>query len=154
MCEASETPATLTVSVSGSGLTAGLCSGTISLNYNSGNGQATASLGVSVAISAADKPELTVSMPSGFGLESVPLGAASYSRAIALGSTNLGTAVDFAASAISVPTWLAVGPGSGNTPANLTVVIQPGVLTNPGQYMGSIQISSSTLPTPLAVSVA
>ena len=147
------TPATVTVSVSVSGLSAGLCSGAISLNYNSGSGQASVPLGVSVAISAANKPELTVSMASGFGLESAALGASTYTRTIALGSTSLATSVDFTATATSVPTWLTVGPGSGTTPANLVVVIQPGVLTTPGQYMGSITISSTTLPAQLAIPI-
>ncbi len=143
------TPATLTVSAAVASMTAGSCSGTISLGYTSGGSQATLIIGVSVAVSASDKPELTISFPAGFGVEKQVLNAGSYSKTITLGTTDSGfpdyTAVVSQASGGG--TWLGLaGQTQGNAPANLVVTFNPSALPTPGTYTGNIQISSTTLP--------
>jgi uncharacterized protein (TIGR03437 family) len=135
------TPGTVSVTVSVTGMTTGLCSGKVTLTPSTGSPVV---LNVTTAVSAANQPELVVSMPPGFGLETAPLGASAYSRSIALTSTN-STPVDFAAS--TTTPWLGfLGATSGNTPQNLTVAINPSVLGSPGTYTGSITISSATIP--------
>jgi uncharacterized protein (TIGR03437 family) len=135
------TPSTVSVSVSVTGMTAGLCSGQVTLTPTTGSPVV---LSVTTAVSAATQPVLVVSMPPGFGLETAPLGAAAYTRNIALTSTN-GTPVDFTAS--TTTPWLGfLGATSGNTPQNLTVAINPSVLATPNTYTGSITIASSTIP--------
>ena len=135
------TPATLSVNASVTGMTPGLCAGTITLTPTTG---APITLNVTTAVSAATQPELVVSMPLGFGLETVTAGAAAYQRIISLTSTN-GAPVDFTAS--TTTSWLgfqgATNPGS--TPQNLPVLINP-LSLGAGTYPGSITISSSTIP--------
>jgi uncharacterized protein (TIGR03437 family) len=149
-------PALLTVSVNTTGMTPGLCSGSIALNYTApGGSTAAVNIGVTVAISAAMQPELVVSLPvtatSGFGLETVPLDTGPYARIVTLTSTDMTTPVTWAAS-VNVP-WLAVsgpaGPGleqSGVTPSNLEVEVFPNVETIPGTYNGTLTITSTSIP--------
>jgi uncharacterized protein (TIGR03437 family) len=135
------TPSTVSVSVSVTGMTAGLCSGQVTLTPTTGSPVV---LSVTTAVSAATQPVLVVSMPPGFGLETAPLGASAYTRSIALTSTN-NVPVDFTAS--TTTPWLGfLGATSGNTPQNLTVAINPRVISSPGTYSGSITISSTTIP--------
>ncbi|HEY7336532.1 MAG TPA: hypothetical protein VH639_16690 [Bryobacteraceae bacterium] len=137
------TPGNVTVGVSVSGMTQGLCQGAFNITPLNGN---PIPIGVTVAISAANQPELVISMQAGFGVETAAAGAAAYQRAISLTSTSLTGFADFNAGAISSPSgWLTVGPGFGNTPTNLAVTINPGALT-PGTYNGSVTISSTTIP--------
>jgi uncharacterized protein (TIGR03437 family) len=143
------TPATVTIAVSVSGMTQGLCQG--AFNVTPVNG-IPIPIGVTVAVSAANQPELTVSMQAGFGVETAAVGAQSYQRPISLQTTNpTAPVVDFTAAAISSPAgWLTVGPGFGNTPTNLAVTINPAALgtpaTLPATYNGSVTISSTTIP--------
>ena len=140
----STTPAALTVTVAPNGIAPGICSGTVTLNYNSGTGQATLPILVTVAVSGTS--ELIVSPPLGFGVESVTQGAAAFSIPIPLTSTDPITPVLFSATTTSVPgTWLGIaGNTSGSTPQNLSVQILPGGLA-PGQYSGNVTISSPSL---------
>ncbi|HEY6341920.1 MAG TPA: hypothetical protein VIY49_10545 [Bryobacteraceae bacterium] len=143
-------PALLTVSVSTTGMTAGLCSGSIALNYTApGGSTAAVNIGVTVAISAATQPELVVSLPvtatSGFGLETAPLGGGPYARIVTLTSTDNTTPVTWTAS-VNVP-WLAIpGSQSGVTPFNLEVEVFPSAEINPGTYNGTFTISSTSIP--------
>ena len=143
------TPATVTITAPGiSGMGAGLCSGAVTLSYTSSTGTTNLTINVTAAVSAANKPELVVNMPAGFGLETAQVGAQPFTRTISLTSTSLSSLPDFQALVTSSTggAWLAVSPNTGNAPAPLTVTISPGVLTNPGVYNGTIQISSSTIP--------
>src|SRR5579883_1821987 len=143
------TPTNVSINASVSGMTPGLCSGAVTLTPS--NSGAPVIIGVTVAITAANQPALSVSMPVtptfGFGVETAPAGGSSYVRTISLTSTSATAAVDFTAAATSVPAgWLSVGPSLGNTPTNLSVTINPAALTTPGTYNGSITIASSTIP--------
>ncbi|HEX5431215.1 MAG TPA: hypothetical protein VFW83_04565, partial [Bryobacteraceae bacterium] len=147
VASSSTTPATITAIVDVSGMTPGSCGGTIRIDYNSGAGSSTMTVPVTVAVSAADKSELSISMPEGFGVETAQLGAADFTRLIALTSTNPASPVDFNATANSTGgAWLFVAPGIGQTPQNLAVKISPSVLTSPGQYSGQIKLTSTSLP--------
>jgi uncharacterized protein (TIGR03437 family) len=139
----SSTPATLTVAVVTTGMSPGTCSGTVNLNYNNGSGAATLPIMVTLAVS--NTSELSVSMPLGFGIQTVQQGAVSFTASISLTSTDPNTPVSFTASAVSTGgTWLLVGPGTGTTPQNLLVQFLPGSL-QAGQYSGSIFINSASL---------
>ncbi|HEY4363433.1 MAG TPA: hypothetical protein VGN17_20875 [Bryobacteraceae bacterium] len=139
----SSTPATVTAGVSTTGLTAGTCSGTITVAYNSGSGQVNLAIPVTLAVSA--NAELVISMQSGFGNETVPVGSGAFSRQIALTSTDPNTNVTFSAIATSTGgTWLLVGAGNNLTPQNLVVQFLPGGLA-PGTYTGQVVISSTSL---------
>ncbi len=144
VASANTTPATLTLAVVTTGMTAGTCSGTVTLSYNSGSGPATLPIMVTVAVS--NSAELVVSPPPGFGVETVQQGAASFTIPIPLTSTTVGSPVTFTAFTTSVPgTWLGIaGNTSGSTPQNLSIQILPGGLA-PGQYSGTVTISSPSL---------
>jgi uncharacterized protein (TIGR03437 family) len=150
------TPATVTITVPGaSAMTPGLCNGAVSLNYTSATGPTSVTINVTTAVSAANQPELVVSMPAGFGVETAQLGAQTYPRTIVLTSTN-GASVDYSAVSVAstVPFLGFLGPTAGITPTNLAVAISPSVATMPGIYTGSITISSTTIPnSPLTVPV-
>jgi uncharacterized protein (TIGR03437 family) len=139
------TPATVTITAPGAAsMSPGLCSGAVSLNYTGAAGPTSVTINVTTAVSAATQPELVVSMPAGFGVETAPQGAQTYTRTIVLTSTN-GAPVDFTAT--TTTPWLGfLGGTAGLTPANLTVAISPGVIATPGIYNGSITLSSSTIP--------
>ncbi len=143
------TPVTITVSVSTMGMTPGICSGTVSIAYMG----STTPLVVPVTVAVSATAELSISIPVGFGNETVQQSAAgtgAIARTISLISTDPLTQVPFTVSATTNAAggWLAVGPGSGSTPTNLVVSILPGGLA-PGTYTGQISISSSSLPSSL-----
>ncbi len=143
------TPVTITVSVSTVGMTPGTCSGTISVTYLG----STTPLVIPVTVAVSAAAELSISIPVGFGNETVQQSAAgtgAIARTISLTSTDPLTQVTFTASATTNSSggWLAIGPGSGSTPTNLVVSILPGGLA-PGTYTGQISISSSSLPSSL-----
>ncbi len=142
---ASTTPATLTISVATVGMSPGVCSGTVTVNNNSGSGQ---KLPILVTVAVSNSSELVVSLPAGFGVESVAQGAAPFTIPIPLTSTDPNTPVPFSANTSSVPgTWLGIaGNTSGTTPQNLSIQILPGSLL-PGQYSGTVTINSTSLGT-------
>ena len=81
------TPTTITVNVNAVGMLAGLCNGTVSVNYAGAPMPLT--IPVVVAVSAA--AELRVSVPLGFGFETAPQSAAGsgiLTRFISLTSTD------------------------------------------------------------------
>ncbi len=140
---ASSTPATLTVGVVTTGMNPGSCSGTVTLSYN--NGSTTATLPIMVSLAISSTSELSVSLPLGFGVETVQQGSAAFSIPISLTSTDPNTPVTFTASAVSTGgTWLLVGSGTNLTPQSLVVQFLPGSLPA-GQYSGSIFINSTSL---------
>lgn len=141
------TPATVSVSVQPQSISPGSCQGLLTLAYNTGSGPASAIVNVTLAIS--NNPELSVSMPAGFGDEHSSLGVASYTRLISLSSTDGSTPVNFSVSASTVTGggWLSVaGISVGSTPQNIMVQVNPWAVPGPGQYMGSLLISSFSLP--------
>ena len=141
---AGATPAAVTLSITTTGMVPGVCSGSLSVSYNSGLGLSTVTVPVSVAIS--NSAELSISLPPGFGLETVQQGADPFLRTIALTSTDPVTQVIFSATATSggLP-WLLIGSGATLTPQNLTLQFVPGNLA-PGTYQGTVTITSPSLP--------
>ena len=169
------TPSALAVSVNPTGLTAGICSGTITVTYT--NPGATSSIGsiqVPVIVETSATPLLSISVPAGFGFETAS-GCSTNSnsssganaststqcsvimRQITLTSTDGLSPMSFSASAMNNGTtpWLFVAPNSGQTPAALTVLIDPTGLSA-GTYNGSITINSTqTNPSglPMAITI-
>jgi len=143
-------PATLSVSVATTGMTAGFCTGNVIVTYNNGtNASSTVIIPVTVDISSTAM--LTVTPPFGFGVVTATAGSgALISNKISINSTD-GSALSFTATA-STPnspvTWLFLGSSSGTTQQYLQVQISPSGLSV-GTYTGSITISpttSATLP--------
>src|SRR5579871_1463664 len=184
------TPSAVAVSVNPTGLTAGICSGTITVTYT--NPGATSSIGsiqVPVIVETSATPLLSISVPAGFGFENATACSANTNsgsgtttstttsttttsitttstqcsvimRQITLTSTDGLTPVAYSASAMNNGTtpWLFVAPNSGQTPAVLTVLIDPSGLSS-GTYNGSITINStqtnpSGLPMPITIPVS
>ncbi len=143
------TPVTITVSAATAGMTPGICTGAISVSYLG----SAIPLVIPVTVAVSATAELSISIPVGFGTETVQQSAAgtgAIARTISLTSTDPATQVAFTASATTNTAggWLAVGPGSGSTPTNLVVSILPGGLA-PGTYTGQVSISSPSLPSAL-----
>jgi uncharacterized protein (TIGR03437 family) len=139
------TPATLSVSVATSGMTAGFCTGTVIVTYNNGtNSNTTVNIPVTVDISSTAL--LTVTPPFGFGVVTATAGSSNaISSQISINSTD-GSALRFTANATtpnSPVTWLFLGSSSGTTQQYLQVQISPGGLAV-GTYTGSITISPTT----------
>src|ERR1035437_3628857 len=136
-------PATLSVSVATSGMTAGFCTGNVIVTYNNGtSANSTVIIPVTVDISATSL--LTVTPPYGFGVVTATAGSSALiSSQISINSTD-GTALRFSATA-STPnapvTWLFLGSSSGTTRQYLQVQIAPSGLAV-GTYTGSITISA------------
>jgi hypothetical protein len=160
------TPSAVAVSVNPAGLTAGMCSGTITVTY--GNPGATGPIGsiqVPVIVETSATPLLSISVPAGFGFETANSCSANSQcsvimRQITLTSTDGLSPMSFSASAMNNGTipWLFVAPNSSQTPAVLTVLIDPNGLTA-GTYYGSITINStqsnpSGLPMPITIPVS
>jgi uncharacterized protein (TIGR03437 family) len=143
------TPATLSVSVLTTGMTAGFCSGTVIVTYN--NGAQNTTVNIPVFVDIASTPLLTVTPDPGFGVVTASSGTNSVLQSrILLGSTD-GSALGYSAFASTpgapVP-WLSLGNSQGNTQQYLQVFVLPSGLPV-GVYTGSIMISannSSTLP--------
>jgi uncharacterized protein (TIGR03437 family) len=136
------TPSDVSVVVAASGLTPGICTGTISVSFTGASGPV--QVGVTVAVSGSAL--LSISQPKEFGNEIAQQGANAITRTLALTSTDPTAQVTFAATATTSTSggWLTVGPGTGTTPQNLLVSILPGALT-PGTYGGQITITSPSL---------
>jgi uncharacterized protein (TIGR03437 family) len=138
----------LTVSVSTAGLTAGTtCSGTVTLNYDSGVGPATLAIPVTLAVSGS--AELRVSTMPGFGIPpAVTQVSAPFQQQISLTSTDPAAQVSYTAAVINMTgggTWLGiVGSTSGTTPQNLILQYSPSAVTTPGTYTAMLEISSPT----------
>ena len=139
------TPATLSISVAASGMTAGFCTGNVIVTYNNGtDANSTVIIPVTVDISATSL--LTVTPPFGFGVVTATAGSSALiSSQISINSTD-GSALRFSATA-STPnapvTWLFLGSSSGTTQQYLQVQIAPSGLSV-GVYTGSITISAQT----------
>ncbi|HEY4362016.1 MAG TPA: hypothetical protein VGN17_13650 [Bryobacteraceae bacterium] len=174
------TPSALAVTIDPTGLMAGICSGTVTLNYGTAGTTGTiGSIQVPVIVETSASPLVNVNVPPGFGFETTTTcsttnngtsstGTASTGssnscpvivRQITLSSTDGITPLNFTASAANSGTtpWLFVSPNSGQTPTVLTVLIDPANLP-PGNYNGSITIGSMSansagLPLPIAIPI-
>jgi uncharacterized protein (TIGR03437 family) len=132
-------PATLTVSINSTGLGAGTYNGSIAISVPG----AANSLSIPVSLTVSGT-ELSVS-PATMGFN-YQIGTPGLPPSQTLNVTTVsGAPVSFsvtAAVASGNTTWLTVTPGSGQTPANLTVTANPANLP-PGSYTGTITVSSS-----------
>jgi uncharacterized protein (TIGR03437 family) len=144
------TPATLSISISTTGMTAGFCTGTVNVTYNNGVNPNTSVL-IPVTVDIAATSLITVTPPFGFGVATASFGANSISSySISINSTD-GSPLGFSAYA-STPnapvSWLYLASSSGTTQQFLQVQIAPGGLAV-GTYNGSITIhatNSANLP--------
>jgi trimeric autotransporter adhesin len=158
------TPATLSISAATAGMTAGSCSGTVTVTYNGGGGSSNSTLIIPVTVNVGATPLLTVTPDFGFGVFNATSGAGtSISSRISVNSTD-GSPLNFSASA-STPgapiSWLFLGSSSGTTQQYIQVVVTPSGLPL-GVYTGSIVIHATnsanlpsgdfTLPVTLTVS--
>ncbi len=130
------TPRSVTVSVSPNALPAGTYTGNIAVGVP--NGAATIqNIAVTLVISAG--PLLTVSTaPAPFNYQTG--GALPLSQSVQLGSTagSLGFGVT---AATNSGNWLLVGPIGGNTPATITIGVNP-VNLQSGTYTGVVTITA------------
>jgi trimeric autotransporter adhesin len=141
----STAPATIVVGIVSTGMTVGMCSGSVVITYPAvAANPSTITIPVLVNVSAAS--EITISQPLGFGAFTAIQGGVSQSAILTLGSTD-GSPVSFSVSAMSnggPSPWLFVGSNGSLTPQTLQVQIIPGSLL-PNTYSGSITITSPTL---------
>ncbi len=132
-------PATLTVSINATGLAAGSYTGSIAVSVPG----AANSLSIPVSLTVSGT-ELSVS-PATMGF-SYQVGTPGLPPSQTLNvTTGSGAPVSFSVTASAASgntTWLTVTPGSGQTPANVTVTANPANLP-PGSYTGTITVSSS-----------
>ena len=150
-----ETPNTVIVSVNTAGMTTGSCFGTVRLAYTGASGPTETDVQVTLFVSTSSL--LTISLPQGFGLDTSPVetspGGGLIQHQIAIGSTDA-SALQYSVTYQSAPcAWLSAGPNtggsSGTSPTPILVQILPGCITTPGNYSGSVTISSPGLPTPV-----
>src|SRR5262249_3310492 len=131
------------------GMTAGICTGTVKVMYagQSGNTE----LDIPVTLFVATTALLNIGLPQGFGIEQTTIGGANISRQLAMTSTDGTTVITYNAnfSADAPCQWLFAAPLTGSTPTPLQVSIQPGCIAAPGNYPGHITITSANLPQPV-----
>jgi uncharacterized protein (TIGR03437 family) len=140
------TPATLTVNVSPTGLSAGTCTGNISLTSTTqANGTTTAIIGISLFINSG--PLLNVNIPSGLSNLTLQQGGRPVQFNVGLSSSDSTVAIPYTAAVTAGNSWLAITPASGTTlgQPNITVQVTPGFVLAVGPYAGAIQITSPGL---------
>lgn len=128
------TPATLTITPSVAGVTAGVTySGTITFSPSSGTSVAVpVSLAVSSAASVSASPtSLTFTYNAG--------SAAPNAQTV---QVTGGSGLTFSATASSSGNWLSVSPAAGTTPASLSVAVNPAGLTA-NTYTGTITVTGT-----------
>jgi uncharacterized protein (TIGR03437 family) len=129
------TPATLTVTVMPSGLTAGNYSGSITIVA-----PGTAGLTIDVSLLVSDSP--LISFSTGAVDFTYQVGTPSpASQLITTASTGAAISYTVAGSTASGGNWLAVS-GSGTTPTPITVAVNPAGL-NAGTYSGTITVTAA-----------
>ena len=139
--------AIVTVSVNTTGMTPGVCPGTVTVTYPAGSPTAQ-TLQIPVTVNVSNSALLNISMPQGFGVVTAAQGSGQVTQSITLTSTDPATPItDISSSASSngPATWLFTGQSGRSTAQTLEAVIQPGSLP-PNTYGGSILISSASLP--------
>ncbi len=127
------TPATLTVAVNSSGLSANNYTGTITIL----GGSSPVTVPVNFAYSATSTPTAT---PTSLTFNYQNGGTAPATQTVSIGST--GGTIAFSAAATSTGNWLSVTPTSGSTPGTLTVSVTPTGLIA-GNYPGTITVTGT-----------
>jgi len=136
-------PGQVVVSVNTTGITTPtVCTGTLTLTVP---GSTNTPLTIPVTLNASTTPLINVSQGA-IAATAVAGTTSTVQQNIALTSTDLTTALNFAAAAVTSPpglTWLTVTPNTGSTPNVLNVTLNPAGLPV-GIYMGSIVVSSTS----------
>ncbi len=135
------TPATLSVNANVTGLAAGTYSGTVTVTGNGLSRSVTVTFTVSAAVRT-----LTVS-PTSLSLSATAGGASPASQSVSVSATPNTT---FTASA-SGGSWLTVSPGTGTTPATLSVTANVTGLAA-GTYSGTVTVTGNSLSRSVTVS--
>ncbi len=137
------TPSSFSVAVSTAGITPQTCTGSISITSPGASNTIT----IPVAFNVSANPLLNIA-PSNLSF-SAPFGGTTLPQpaVISLSSTDPNTVIPFtvASGTTSGGNWLFVSSGTGNTPNNISVTVNPTGLT-PGTYSGQITITSPNLP--------
>jgi uncharacterized protein (TIGR03437 family) len=134
--------ASLTVTTNPAGLAAGSYSGTITVTPTGGTAQT-----ISVTLTVSGPGLAAAPNPLAFTYQAGDTNPAP--QVLAVSST--GTAIPFTATASSSG-WLSVSPASGNTPASVTVSVNPADL-GAGNYSGSIVLSAGSGTAQVSVAV-
>jgi trimeric autotransporter adhesin len=152
------TPSSLSVQINPSGLTNGMCTGTVTI---SSTGTTNPSVTVNVSLLASTNPLLLV--PTTGPTFNFQLGG-TVPAAQNVQITSSSTALPFTASAAppsGQPNFLTVNPTAGTTPQSLALTLAPAVLSTlaPGTYTETVTVSASgagnspqTFPVTLVVS--
>src|SRR5579864_6241082 len=143
------TPGNVSVSVNPQSLSAGTYTGTVTIT-SSGASNSPKSVPVTLTVTAASSPTLTVS-PSSLSFSYQTGGAAPAAQPVSLSSS---TALNY--TVVSSAAWLNATPASGNTPASLSVSVNPSGLAA-GSYNGTVTVTASgasNSPQKIAVSLA
>ena len=135
---ANTAPALVSVTVVTTGMTANVCTGSVTISYGSSQ-----TLVVPVTLAVTTTSQLAISLPAGFGAYTLVPNATVGSQRISLTSTDPNTPVSFTAT--SPNSFISLASTQGNTPQNLVVNISAAGLI-PGVYTGQIVISSPSLP--------
>jgi uncharacterized protein (TIGR03437 family) len=124
----------ITLTANPTGLTQLVNNATVTLSY--GTGYPTLQIPVTFNLAAST---ITLTAPSSMTFNYTPGGTAPPSQQLAIGA---GSATLVNAAVTSGSSWLSVSPGSGTTPFNFTVSINPTGITT-GPLNGNIQITAS-----------
>jgi uncharacterized protein (TIGR03437 family) len=144
----STTPATVTVSVDGGSLQPNTYNGKVTITSAGATGSP---ITIPVKLTVTSGQTLTVSQ-STLNLTYVVGTSAPQSQTVQL--TSSGGAAPFTATVSSgAVTWLQVSPTSGNTPATLTLSINPQGLTAASNLTGTVTVSSPAAATPATITV-
>jgi uncharacterized protein (TIGR03437 family) len=149
------TPATLVVSVSGTGMQAGTYTGQIVISSSG----AASSQTIPITFTVTNASTIAVS-PASLAPVSFQIGGANpQAQTIAVSIVGGGAAAFNATATSTGGNWLSVSPGSGSTPQNVSVTINPaGLAASANPYQGSISIvvagaTNSPLILPITLTV-
>ena len=129
------TPGNVSVSVNPQSLSAGTYTGTVSIT-SSGASNSPKTVPVTLTVTAAPTPTLTVS-PTNLSFTYQTGGATPAAQPVSLSSSSA-LAYTIATSA----TWLSATPLTGNTPASLSVSVNPSGL-GAGTYNGTVTVTAA-----------
>jgi uncharacterized protein (TIGR03437 family) len=143
------TPATVTVTANGSGLTAGTYTGTITLTAL-GSTAASATVPVTLTVTS---PVTISATPASLSFTAQTGGTAPAAQNISVSATPA-TALAFttAVTVASGSGWLSATPASGTTPGTVAVSVNASSLTA-GTYTGTVTITASATGSPISIPV-
>ena len=146
-------PRDLSVAVNTTGLAAGTHTATVRVE-SAGVAGSPKLIPVTLTLSPPQPPALSVTPSSPLSFSVVEGSPAPAAQTLAIANTGGGT---LSFTAVDDAAWLAVSPGSGTAPANVSVSVNPAGLAR-GTYTGSVRIEGAgatgspvTIPVTLAV---